>query len=316
MKTQHQMSSMEFFEMFPTEETVIEWFDHVRWLNGRYCPHCGSTNTYEVASRKPQPYRCREKGCRKYFSATVGTVLASKKLPVRKWLYAMYLMSISKKGLSSLQMARELRIAQESAWRLGHKIREAWNHGALFPMTGTVAVDETYIGGKRRNMSNSKRRELAEQGVGRGAVGKAPVVGIRSRDGEVRAALVARVDKPTLQDAIRRNVTPDSTVDSDENASYRGMREYRHEAVTHSTSEYVRVQIHTNGTESFWSLLKRGYHGSFHKRSAKHLSRYVDEFQHRWNHRDKYALEFIRETVEGVVGRRLTHRTLVDGDPT
>lgn len=164
MKTQRQMSSMEFFEMFPTEEAAVEWFEKVRWPEGHHCPHCHSKDTYEVASNKPQPYRCRAKGCRKYFSATVGTVLASKKLPVRKWLYAMYLMSSSKKGLSSLQLARELRIAPESAWRLGHNVREAWNHGALFPMTGEAEVDGTYVGGERRNMSNAKHEKLADTG--------------------------------------------------------------------------------------------------------------------------------------------------------
>lgn len=196
MKRQEQLSTVEFYEMFPTEEAAIAWFEGVRWAKGRYCPKCRSRNTYAVASKKPQPYRCREKGCRAYFSATVRTVFASAKLPVRKCLYAMYLMSISKKGLSSPQMARELGIAQESAWRLGHKIREAWNQDALFPMTGTVEVDETYIGGKCKNMSNSRRKELVDARCG--AVGKAPVVGIRSRDGEVRVAPVARVDKPTL----------------------------------------------------------------------------------------------------------------------
>lgn len=156
-----------------------------------------------------------------------------------------------------------------------------------------VEVDEIYIGGKRKNMSNAKRKALAEAGASCGAVGKAPVMSIRSCDGEIRATPVARVDKPTLQGEIRWNVAPGSTVYSDENASYRGMREYRHEAVTHSTSEYVRGQIHTNGVESFWALLKCGYHGSYQKMSVKHLSRYLDEFQHRWNHRDQHAVEFI-----------------------
>lgn len=307
MKTQRQMSSMEFFEMFPTEEAAVEWFEKVRWPEGRYCPHCRSKDTYEVASKKPQPYRCREKGCRKYFSATVDTVLASKKLPVRKWLYAMYLMSGSKKGLSSMQLARELRIAPESAWRLGHKIREAWNRGALFPMTGEVEVDGTYIGGRRRNMSNAKRNEPA--GTGRGAVGKAPVMGIR-------VTPVPRVDKPTLQGGIRRNVAPGTMVYLDETASCRGMREHRRESLAHSAIDYVWGQIRANGVESFWALLKRGYRGSYHKMSVKRLSRYVDEFRRRWNNRDMYAIEFVRNTVEGNIGRRLTHSTLVGGDAT
>ena len=307
MKTQRQMSSMEFFEVFPTEEAAVKWFEKVRWPEGRCCPHCRSKDTYEVASKKPQPYRCRAKRCRKYFSATVGTVLASKKLPVRKWLHAMCLMSSSKKGLSSLQLARELRIAPESAWRLGHKVREAWNRGALFPMTGEVEVDGTYIGGRRRNMSNAKRKETA--GTGHGAVGKASVMGIR-------ATPVPRVDKPMLQGGIRRNVAPGTMVYLDETASCRGMREHRRESLAQSASEYVWGQIRANGVESFWALLKRGYHGSYHKMSVKRLSRYVDEFRRRWNNHDMHAIEFVRNTVEGIIGRRLTHSTLVDGAAT
>ena len=307
MKTQRQMSSMEFFEMFPTEEAAVEWFEKVRWPEGRYCPHCHSKDTYEVASKKPQPYRCRAKGCRKYFSATVGTMLASKKLPVWKWLYAMYLMSSSKKGLSSLQLARELRIAPESAWRLGHKVREAWNHGALFPMTGEVEVDGTYIGGRRRTMSNAKRKEPAD--TGRGAVDKTLSMGIR-------ATPVPRVDKTTLQAGIRRNVAPGTMVYLDETASCRGMREHRRESFAQSASGYVWGQISANGVESFWALLKRGYHGSYHKMSVKRLSRYIDEFRRRWNNRDMHAIEFVRNTVEGTIGRRLAHSTLVDGDAT
>ena len=309
MKTQDQMSSMEFFEMFPTEESAVEWFEKIRWANGRYCPHCNSTDTYAVASKKPQPYRCRDKKCRKYFSATVGTVLASKKLPVRKWLYAMYLMSVAKKGLSSLQMARELRVSQETAWRLGHKIREAWNCGALFPMSGEVEVDETYIGGKERNKHESKKLR-----AGRGAVGKAPVVGIMSRDGEVLARPVAAVNQQTLHGEIEANVAPGSTVYTDEHGGYRGMRQFRHETVAHSAGEYVNDRCHTNGIESFWSLLKRGYQGSYHKMSVKHLSRYVDEFAYRWNNRDLHATAFMERAIRSMIGRSLTHRALVDGD--
>lgn len=296
--------------MFPDEDAAVAWFEKMRWPDGvRYCPHCASTNVAVVKSKRPQPYRCREKECRKSFSAKVGSVLHSSKLPVRDWLYAMYLMSISKKGLSSLQLAHELHISQEAAWRLGHKIREAWNQGALFPMSGEVEVDETYIGGKEKNKHENKKLR-----AGRGAVGKQAVVGIRSRDGEVRARPVAKTDKETLHGEIAANVEPGSTVYTDEAAAYRGMREYRHESVAHSAGEYVNGKTHTNGIESFWALLKRGYHGSYHQISVKHLSRYVDEFQHRWNNCDLHALSFMERTIRAMVGRRLIHRALVDGD--
>lgn len=306
MKTQDTLSTYEFHEMFPDEETAVAWFESTRWPDGRHCPHCGSTNTVECV--KPQPYRCRD--CRKHFSARTGTVMQASKLPVKKWLYAMYLISVSKKGLSSLQLARELGIAQEAAWRLGHKIREAWNQDALFPMAGEVEVDETYVGGKEKNKHRDKKLN-----AGRGAVGKQPVMGLRQRGtGDVRAWPVAGTDAATLKPHVRRNVEPGSAVYTDCHLAYSGMREYRHESVAHSAGEYVRDQVHTNGIESFWALLKRGLLGSYHHVSVKHLSRYVDEFCHRHNARDEHALAFMRRTASEMVGRRLTHRMLVDGE--
>ena len=306
MKTQDTLSTYQFHEMFPNEETAVAWFEKMRWPEGRYCPHCGSVDIVECA--KPQPYRCRN--CRKHFSARTGTVMQSSKLPVKKWLYAMYLISISKKGLSSLQLARELGIAPEAAWRLGHKIREAWNQDALFPMTGEVEVDESYIGGKERNKHRNKRLK-----AGRGAVGKQPVMGLRERaTGEVRAFPIDDTDGNTLKPNVRENVKAGSVVYTDCHSAYRGMREFRHETVAHSAGEYVRDQVHTNGLESFWALLKRGIVGSYHHVSVKHLSRYVDEFCYRYNRNGRHALTFMEASAVGMVGRKLTHRMLVDGD--
>lgn len=252
MKRESALSTYDFHGLFPDEATAVAWYEAVRWTEGRHCPHCDSTNTATCA--KPQPYRCRD--CRKHFSVKTGTVMQSSKLPVKKWLYAMYLMSVSKKGLSSCQLARELGIAQEAAWRLGHKIREAWNQDAVFPMQGTVEVevDETFVAGKGKNKHADKRHH-----AGRGGVGKAPVMGIRSRASEVRIFPVARMDAPTLHGHIRKHAEPGTQVYTDGYASYRGMRKYRQESVAHDADEYVRGQVHINGIESFWSLLKRGH---------------------------------------------------------
>ena len=234
MNRQDTLSTFENHSLFPDEGAAVKWFEGVRWQNGRSCPHCGSTNTVEAT--KPQPYRCKD--CRKHFSCKTGTLMHSSNLPVRKWLYAMYLMKVSKKGLSSIQLGRELGIAQEAAWRMGHKIRETWNQCALFPMTGEVEVDETHIGGKEKNKYAYKRLN-----AGRGPVGKTTVVGIRSRDGKVRVHPVENVDKPTLLGAIRANVALGSIVYTDDHRGYRGMREYRHETVAHSDGQYVDGQM-------------------------------------------------------------------------
>ena len=306
MRKANTLSTYDFHELIPDEAAAVAWWESVRWPNGRYCPHCGSTNT--VVSIRPQPYRCRD--CRKHFSSKVGTVMQSSHIPVKKWLYAMYLMSVSKKGLSSLQLGRELGIAQEAAWRLAHKIREGWNQDALFPMQGEVEADETFVGGKAKNKHAWQRKKM--QGP---MDGKTAVMGFKEREtGRVRAFLIDETDKPTLHARVRENVAPGASLYTDCATGYRGMREFRHEAVAHSAGEYVRDQVHTNGIESFWSLLKRGIVGSYHHLSAKHLSRYVDEFCNRQNNRGLHALDFMRASAQALVGRRLTHRQLVDGD--
>ncbi len=306
MKREDTLSTYQFHQMFPDDAAAVEWAESIRWPDGPVCPHCQSTNVAEAG--KPQPYRCRD--CRKHFSVKVGSLMQDSKLSVRQWLYAMYLMSVSKKGLSSLQLGRELGIAQEAAWRLGHKIRQAWNQGSLFPMTGEVEVDETYFGGKAKNKHASKREH-----IGRGPVGKQAVMGIRSREtGEVRAFPVDRTDATTLQAGIRANVAAGSNLFTDSYSAYEGMPDYEHEAVKHSAGEYVRGMAHTNGIESFWSLLKRGYVGTYHQLSTKHLHRYVNEFSHRHSRSGVHAVEFIIETLQAMPGHLLTHRMLVDGE--
>ena len=303
-----EMTVVELMDMFPTEEAAAKWFESVVWEGGRHCPKCGSTETKEVPNAKPMPYWC--KGCRSYFSVRTGTPMARSNIPLRKWAIAIYLCITSLKSVSSMKLHRDIGVSQRAAWFMLHRIREAWGEdGDEEPFDGPVGVDETYIGGKRKNMSNAKRKELA--GTGRGAVGKTAVVGMKDRDtNHIRAEVIAETDADTLQDFVEENTEEDAKVYTDDAAAYKGV-ERDHEAVRHSVSQYVRGQAHTNGIESFWSMLKRAHAGTFHKISPKHLDRYVREFAGKHNHRDSGTLVQMRDTVARLVGRNLLYRDLI-----
>ena len=302
------LTVVELMDIFPTEEAASTWFESVVWEDGRYCPKCGNTETKAVPNAKPMPYWC--KGCRSYFSVRTGTPMARSNIPLRKWAIAIYLCITSLKSVSSMKLHRDIGVSQRAAWFMLHRIREAWGEdGDEEPFDGPVEVDETYMGGKRKNMSNAKRKELA--GTGRGAVGKTAVIGMKDRaTNQVRAEVITETDGETLQDFVEENTEEDATVYTDEAAAYKGV-EREHEAVRHSVSQYVRGQAHTNGIESFWAMLKRAHAGTFHKISPKHLDRYVREFAGKHNHRDSGTLIQMRDTVARLVGRNLLYRDLI-----
>lgn len=305
MSKPETISFYEFFKKFPDEEAARLFFEGKRWPDGVECAHCGSQEVSECKDHKPMPYRC--KTCRKHFSVRVGMVLAESRLPLHKWLMAIYMLTTARKGIPSTQMARELGITQKTAWFLAQRIRETWTISRGGDMGPTVEIDETYIGGKERNKHSHKKLR-----AGRGAVGKQAVVGIMERGGSVVAGPVRVVDGATLQSVIRYHVAPGSTVYTDNHAGYRGMTGYAHYAVNHGVGEYVREQAHTNGIESFWALLKRGYYGIYHHMSVKHLHRYVNEFSFRHNTAKNDTIEFIEMTARRMVGKRLTYKELIN----
>ena len=304
------LSLMEIMRKFPDDETAEAWFIEQRWPTGLACPHCGSTNVQSGTKHKTMPYRCREKECAKRFSLKTGTVMEGSKLGFQIWAIAMFLLSTSLKSVSSMKLHRDLSITQKSAWFLAHRLRKAYEENAG-TFSGPVEADETYFGGKRKNMSNAKRRALAEAGAGRGSVGKVAVVGVKDRATKhVRAKVVEHTDKATLQGFVVENSAPDATVYTDEASAYEGLP-FVHEAVKHSAGEYVRGMAHTNGMESFWSMLKRAHMGTFHKFSPKHLDRYVTEFGGRQNVRENDTVDQLGAMVEGMEGKRLRYRELI-----
>ena len=293
---------------FSDDASAEAYFVEQRWPNGVACPHCGSTNVQSGTKHKTMPYRCREKECAKRFSAKTGTVMEGSKLGFQVWMIATFLLSTNLKSVSSMKLHRDLEITQKTAWFLAHRLRRALDRdGDMF--AGPVEVDETYIGGKRKNMSNAKRKELA--GTGRGAVGKTAVVGIKDRETKnVRAKVVENTDKATLQGFVVENTAPGATVYTDEASAYEGLP-FEHESVKHSVSEFVRGMAHTNGAESFWSMLKRAHMGTFHKMSPKHLHRYLDEFAGRQNVRENDTIDQLGAMVEGMEGKRLRYQELI-----
>ena len=304
------LTLIQLMDMFPDDEAAAKWFAEGRWPDGPYCPGCGSFNVQSGIKHPTMTHRCRDCEGKPMFSMKTGTIMKGSKLGYRVWAIAVYLVATNLKSVSSMKLHRDLGVTQKTAWHLAHRIREALGRGEA-PFSGPVEVDETYIGGKRKNMSKKKRRELKKAGAGRGTVGKTAVVGAKDRfTNYVVAQVVPSTDTKTLQGFVEEQVAPNAQVYTDEAAAYKSMSN-PHEAVNHSVGEYVREMAHTNGMESFWSMVKRGYVGTFHHFSAKHMQRYVTEFSGRHNMRNRDTLDQAAEIVDGMVDKRLNYRDLV-----
>ena len=303
------LSMVDLMKMFPDNETAEAWFVDQRWPNGLACPRCGSMNVKTDAKHKTMPFRCREKECGyKRFSVRTGTVMQDSNLDYQTWALACYLFATNLKSVSSMKLHPDLKITQKSAWHLAHRLRKSFETSNAPKFQGPIEADETHIGGKRKNMPKSKREMLK----GRGAVGKATVIGTKDRrTNKVIAKSVSSTDAPVLHGFIRDRAVPGATIYTDEAKAYRGMSGFSHEAINHSVGEYVRGMAHTNGIESFWSMLKRGYQGTFHHFSEKHLDRYVGEFAGRHNIRPLDTIDMMGHMVRKMDGKRLIYSDLI-----
>ena len=304
------ISTKQFYRMFPDDATAEQWFVEQRWPDGITCPRCGSDNVQTTTAHKTMPYRCRKSKkagtCGRYFSAKTNTFMERANVGYQDWLYSFYLVATNLKGVSSMKIHREIGVTQKTAWYLAHRIRKAWDAGAENLFSGPIECDETWVGGFRKNMPASKRKAL----TGRGPVGKVPVAGIRDRaTNKVKAQVVPDTTSETLGDFIKSNVIPGTTIYTDDATAYTHLP--NHASVKHSVREYVRGEVHTNGIESFWAVLKRAHKGTFHRLSAKHLHRYVDEFVGRHNMRELDTIDQMAQIARKMKGAQLRYKDLI-----
>lgn len=288
-----------------TEIEAKAYLEKIVWGEKPVCPFCGHTHSYSLNGKTTRNglYECAS--CGKPFTVTVNTIIHGSHLPIKVWLLAFYLVCSSKKGISALQLQRQLGIGSyRTAWSLNHRIRKAMEESPDFcKLFGYVEADETYVGGKGKG---GKR--------GRGSQTKTPVIGLVQRNGRAKVKPVKHVDSKTLKEFIVDNVDTFSKILTDEWPAYNGIGKYfdfGHDVVNHKSGEYVRGDISTNWIESFWSLLKKGIGGVFHHVSVKYLGLYCDEFCYRWNTRKDSDGERFNQALKGIVGKRVQHSMLV-----
>jgi transposase-like protein len=300
------ISRYELVKKFPDAESARLYLEQRRWGGTPACPHCGLIERIQV--RKVAGfYRCLS--CKEDFTVRTGTIMERSHIPLDKWLHAMYLVATARKGISSMQLSKELGITQKSAWFLLSRIREACGNGrgGGGMLSGIVEADEVYMGGKDKNRHRSKAEHFT------GGKGKTVVFGMRERDGKTRAVVVGRdMGFARLDDELHANVKAGSMLCTDEASMYKSVRGFHRFAINHSRKEYVDGIVSTNSIESVWALLKRGYYGVYHHFSVKHMQRYVDEFTYRLNEGNckVHTMDRIDALVAKANGVRITYKAL------
>lgn len=299
------ISTFQLFALIPDAETARSYLEARLWPNGPHCPVCGLGE--RITARSRGFYRCNS--CKEDFTIRTGTVFERSHVPLHKWVYAMYLVVTARKGISSMQLAKEIGVTQKTAWFILGRLREACG-GDFSKLKGIVEIDEVYVGGIEANKHEHKKLNM-----GRGTVGKQAVLGMRERGGRAIGVPIPATDAGTITDIIVQAVEVGSTIHTDEAGAYVdiGALFFQHETINHGAGEYARDDVTTNGIESVFAVLKRGIYGTFHHVSPKHIGRYVDEFAFRLNEGNvkRHTLARLDSFIVNIVGKRLTYKALI-----
>jgi transposase-like protein len=286
------------------DEVCRNYYAELRWGGNPTCPHCGKDKPYKMKCGRL--YRCREKTCKKNFTVTVGTIFEKSKIPLSVWMGSIFVITAHKKGISSLQLSRDMDITQKTAWFILHRIRHIMGDPDPAPLDNIVEIDETYVGGKFANMNRGKRKFMQENSLDN----KTAVMGLLERDGRAKLTIIG---SDTFKDVVRKNVKEDALLITDTHLAYQGLAlEFAgHATVNHSQSQYRDGLAYTNTVEGFFSSLKRSIYGIYHSVSPKHLQRYCEETSCRYNGRKLTDKERFLLTMKQANGNRLTYNTLI-----